>query len=110
MKFPIPLSDFRTKITLLTASVTVDNELNRIIGKVPNKEVWAAVEVKSAAVDNTAAGVRPELHYKFYIRKQDIRCDFVRYKGKVLTLTAPWYVVGNYICIEAVENPWQQLV
>jgi len=108
----IRISDFRNKITLLTAEVTTDAEMNRTERMVRGRTVWANIEVKTANVDNTTAGTRPELHYKIYIRAQSVQFDYIEYNGKVLQLTAPYYVVDNkYICINAVEikgKTWQQ--
>ena len=58
MKTP-KIADFREKVVLLKASVTVDDELNRVETVAPVKECWAAVEVKSTSIENTPAGTRP---------------------------------------------------
>ena len=101
---PVPIADFREKITLCKITTTVDEELNRINTIVPKKQVWANVTAKSN-VDNTIAATRPELHYKFIIRKQDaLQCDAVIYRGRTLMITVPYYEVDNkYIVIEAGE-------
>ena len=101
----LQVADFREKVELLRATVTVDSELNRTESFSVANVVWAAVEVRSASIDNTVAGHKDLLKYKFTIRKQSIECDYVRYHGKVLVLTCPWYEVDNkYIVIEAVEQ------
>ena len=99
----INIADFREKIILLATQTTVDEELNRVETLVPTAEVWANITIKSGNFDNTEAGTKPQLRYVIYIRKQPIQCEYVRYNGKLLILTSPFYVVDNkYICIEAV--------
>lgn len=106
MKTP-KIADFREKVVLLKASVTVDDELNRVETVAPVKECWAAVEVKSTSIENTPAGTRPEIKYLITLRKQRTRPDFdyVKFREKVLQLAVPWYEYENkYIIIEAVES------
>lgn len=103
MKTP-KIADFHDKITLCRAVSTVDNELNRIETVEPVQDVWARVEVRNSIVDGTTAGSRPEIRYTITIRQQSIVCDYIRYKGRLLRVTAPWYPVENkYIVIEATE-------
>ena len=98
------ISEFRNKITLCRLLKTTDSELNRTETIQPTKEVWANVTVKRSNVDTTTASTRPEIHYEIVIRKQNITCDCVIYKGKTLYLTEPWYEYENkYIIIRAGE-------
>lgn len=102
MKAP-KIAEFREKITLCKFVSTVDSELNRVQTAVPVQQVWANVTAKSN-VDITVASNRPELHYQFIIRKQAITCDAIKYRGRLLVLTKPWYEVDNkYIVLEGSE-------
>ena len=74
---PIRVADFREKVTLLKAAVTVDSELNRTETLTPTKVVWASVEVRSSSIDDTSAGHKDVLKYRIYIRKQAISCDYI---------------------------------
>lgn len=102
MKTP-RIADFRHKITLLKATYTLDSELNRIETLKPIQTVWAVVEAKKSVDDLTSAGYRPEIEYEITIRNQTIECDYVKYNNKTLRLVSPWFPVGNYISIKAVE-------
>lgn len=102
------IANFRDKVTLMRTIVTTDKELNRIESIVPIKEVWAVVEVKSAGVDATPAGEKPVIKYTVTLRAQDIafnypELNYLKYKGKLLRLSAPWYSDVKYVTIEAFE-------
>ena len=102
MKAP-KIAEFREKITLCRLVSTVDSELNRVETAETVQQVWANVTAKSN-VDTTVASTRPELHYQFIIRKQNIVCDAIKYRGRLLMLTEPWYEIGNkYIVLKAGE-------
>lgn len=103
MKAP-KIAEFQDKVTLCKIVNTVDSELNRIESVVPLKKVWACVTAKSSVIDTTEAGNRPEIRFNIIIRKQNIECDCVQYRGKTLRLVQPWIEVDNkYILIEAVD-------
>lgn len=100
----LKISEFREKVTLCKANLLIDDELNRIEHIVPIKSVWSSVHVKGSVVDNTVAGIKPEITYSIIIRNQHVDFDYVRYRGKLLKLTRPYYEVDvKYIQIEAVE-------
>jgi len=100
------ISDFRDKIVLCKLVSTVDDELNRIYDIKTVREVWAVASVKSSNVDETDVGFRPELQYQFIVRNQDVYpCDCVKWKGKVLYLSKPYYPLNTkYIVLECTEN------
>lgn len=104
MKTPVRIADFRERVTLCRLTSTVDSELNRSYSAEELKTVWAVVQVKNSTFDNTAAGFRPEVTYDIVIRAQSIECDCLKWQGKLLRLTKPWYALDTkYIAIEAVE-------
>lgn len=100
----LKIAEFRDKISLQIATVTVDNELNRIESVRTVKTVWANVECRNSNIEDTEAGHKPQLKYKITIRKQTVDFEYIEYRGKRLIPTGPWYEVDNkYIVVEAVE-------
>ena len=100
----IKTSDFREKIELLKYVNSIDSELNRIENLKSIKSVWANIQAESSNIDDTEAGHKDLLKYKIFIRKQAVNFDYVRYRGKLLILTGPYYEVENkYICLKCEE-------
>lgn len=98
------IAQLREKVILCRLLKTTDSELNRVETISPVLEVWAEVVVKGSTIDNTTATSRPELHYEITIRKQAITCDCIKWRDKVLYLTAPYYEKDNkYIVLRAEE-------
>lgn len=98
------IADFRDKVSLKIAVVTVDSELNRVETLRTAKVVWANVETRSSNIDDTEAGHRPQLVYRITMRKQDVDFEYLEYNGKLLIPNGPYYPVDNkYLVVEAVE-------
>ena len=101
----LKIADFRDKVSLKIAVLTVDSELNRTEALQTAKVVWANVEVRSTTIEETQAGHKPQLKYVITMRNQNVVFDYLEYKGKLLVPTGPWYVVENkYIVVEAEET------
>lgn len=100
----------RERIIVYLVTRERDSELNVIERLRECREVWAAVEVRSAVDDTTPTGERPELKYRFTVRyDKDVlelitNAGKVGYNDKILTLAAPAYTLEHtYIQFDAVE-------
>lgn len=102
----ITVNDLRKRITLCKTVNRFDGEQNLIRQVVPMKTVWAKVEEKRAAINETQAGQKPVITYLFTIRKTDVsEVKTVMYNGKTLEMYTPLYTDNPaFIQFEAGET------
>ena len=94
------------RIVLCKTEVTFDEERNMIRRVVPFRSVWACVEEKRAAVDETITGQKATVTYLMTIRTTDVsEIRTVMYHGKTLEMRSPIYLENPaFMQFEAVEN------
>ena len=99
MKTDYSVNDLKERVTLETAIVTVDDELNRIPDYVAMRNVWAAMVPQRASEAVTGAGINAQVKYTVVVRKQplDGQIDRITWKSAHLYPLAPWVVTREWM-------------
>lgn len=108
----VTVNDLRSRIVLCKSVDSFDDENNLIRNITEYKPIWAKVEEKRAAVDETQVGQKPIVNYVITIRKMDLSdIKTVKYKGKILEMRTPFFTDNPaFIQFEAGEIDGEILV